>query len=846
MVREGFNMLRRHLAVPVLLLSAILAAGLIYSWCLRGRDHANHDVSPPALTLPEQRDSRPPDDLRATPSSSAVIYGSVLDPQGSAVPRATICLVREEDYDLAFRTAATAEADEPNPAFPKRTATVHSDSAGRYRFDGCTFGCYRLFVSHEQYFAEVTTPLWVLPVTPRLRRDFNLSSGQTISGVVTDEAGRSLAAVRVTCSRSAGRSVEVLLGLPDTVDTLAPKTLLSEALSVLSRPDGTFATGCLSPQRYDILLTKPGFAPRTFRAVAPGDRIEAILTRGVSVRGRFIDSAGKPLPQLEARLRDEPQNIPNRFDHLYRKTSSLDVLSVSTDRDGSFDFHSLLPKVYYLSAAVGDRVVLEQRVPATSGSADLGDIVIAGVPSAILGTVQDSSSVPVPDALVWAVLAPDTGTPLLSDALSRYVPTTLSARTDAEGAFSIAVPVWRPSDLVTLFAVSKSLVPEQIGVTHPNTPVTITLRPGVDLRGQVSNVVDDAPVSGARLSIEGTSATSALPEKEALSDENGEFEIKGLPDSGELLYVVTRHKEFLESRIAVTPPFKRGAVLNVRLYPIDAIHGMVVSDNTAPVPGANLELRVDGPRRQAVEAYLTSAASDASGQFTLQPGFSIRTEGIREVVVLASHPTEGRGRAVVSIPSSREHAIVPVTITLRQEVSIHGRVISKAGEAVKNASIRLVRSGGPGPVPKGCSDTSGSFLVQDIEPGMYNVCVQAIGFAPFVSEPRMIESDEALEVTLEPPYDVTGHVVNERNAPVPDATVFALEPAEVDTRSDTVARVARGLRARRAAQSASATARTGPNGSYTFHDLPERTVTLGAHPVFPFRVMTYDLGLGLR
>lgn len=227
-----------------------------------------------------------------------------------------------------------------------------------------------------------------------------LQPGMTVTGRVTFE-GRGLEVP----ANFRGVSVRLMSPAPS-----AGGVVMSPAVAQTAA-DGTFAMTGVAPGRYLIGATAPGAAPSTAAGAAPlrwlvrsatvngtdaadipieirpsenlTDVVVAFTDRMAAVKGRIIDTAGRPAPEFTL--------VVFSTDKSHWRQNSRRTRAVRPGNDGSFEILYLPPGSYHLAALtdleqanLGDASVLEQlaavAVPVTlaDGETKTQDVRLAG------------------------------------------------------------------------------------------------------------------------------------------------------------------------------------------------------------------------------------------------------------------------------------------------------------------------------------------------------------------------------------------------------------------------------------------------------------------------------------
>lgn len=252
-------------------------------------------------------------DLTLQPGGT--IFGRVLDPSGEPVVGASIELDPE-------RLSADARS-------LVRTTETRTDATGTYRLDGLApLGAYALIVRHDEYALGYVEDieLHLVPGQTETRVDVTLPRARSLRGRVRDAEGRPLAGAIVrarveTCG----------------IDTILPVARIlgdSEHRETTSGADGGYEFHGLRGRCYEVsagldghrpaergLTGRPdgGFSAFTGRpypdAVAPIETLDLWLLPSKTVRGRVIDSEGRPCPGWQVFATSEAESSTGQDGH---------------------------------------------------------------------------------------------------------------------------------------------------------------------------------------------------------------------------------------------------------------------------------------------------------------------------------------------------------------------------------------------------------------------------------------------------------------------------------------------------------------------------------------------------
>jgi protocatechuate 3,4-dioxygenase beta subunit len=426
-----------------------------------------------------------------------------------------------------------------------------------------------------------------------------LYRGSTASGRVVDPAGQPVggAEIELEHANPAGR--------------WTPEVYAAQAGG-----DGAFVVQHLPPGRFSLSVHHPGFAttvvPR-IELASTSNRIDlgtVILAAGATIRGRVVDSGGRPIAGAKASLRALRQ--PREVSYFSAAGRALHP-SGDTDQDGNFQFGDLgrdepfdleVTKSGYLAA-------WRHRVTAPTSESLRVEL---GAARSLRGRVVDAGRNPAAGAIVVGNYRP----PLQSDpAVPGY---SRSAVAEATGDFVLAdlAPGWIDLRIVASGHRGGKLTTVEIPAEGPLQPLEIVLPDGASLTGKVSDeegrpvagVAIAAARSGSRLgsaaSWEGDAGGAS-----ALADDEGRYALSGL-DTGAYTVTlsagVTGGGEEQSTAIEVTPAanhldlvWRRGQVIS----------GLVSDDTGLPIDEAQLTLVDAGGKT----SRSTSSAADGSFRF---------------------------------------------------------------------------------------------------------------------------------------------------------------------------------------------------------------------------------------
>lgn len=587
------------------------------------------------------------------------------------------------------------------------------------------------------------------PDPERAERDLH----PAISGrVLKKEDGRPIMGAKVGLLRSS--VVESFMSL-DLAELFRTTQAPNHPITVATTDDeGVFHIQQAEPGDYTVLVRAEGFGRRfsdSFRLSQGGEvtGLEVRLEPAVTFKGIVHNPEGLPVPSVQVSL----------FDRGRAQLRVLRTYQTTTNEKGRFEFTDLGPGRYTGSlVAKGYGATGMGQFRLTAGEAQGEPKVYVLAPEAeVFGRVFDvSTGKGLEGALVYAMAE-------FKD--SRGFPAYVETRSGKDGAYSLrGLP--REGDLI-LGARSEGY---GLKIENPTDKRGI---PGIQLaekdRNGERDLVDLPMVGGATVSgrilaegsltpIAGAEVTVISPNSigtvlrtgPVTSDENGRYEIKGVP-AGSFM-VMASHPDFVRAVFGLKGGFFGGLMatrktkegrdrplepgevrdaVDVVMQRGRRILGRVVDGTGAPVAGATIEF-LSGDGRDAMARSVlgrgTPFTTDAEGRFEL-----VSVPRHKKVEVVATHPRfVSSGREILDL--SGDEAPPEVTLRLGEGAVFKGVAYDSDGTAMAKTLVELVptdrRGGGflglggsVRPVRKleARTDDAGRFRIERIPAGKYSV-----------------------------------------------------------------------------------------------------------------------------
>jgi protocatechuate 3,4-dioxygenase beta subunit len=665
-----------------------------------------------------QRDENPPVTLLLEPA--APISGQVVDEAGKPVEGAKIETVT-------------------NPAGSRMVRVENkgamSGAAGRFVLRQLPAGRVHTVMAAKEGFAPARQ---LADSTAAVR--LILRKGTVAVGRVVDEQGLPVAGVKLT------------LALSEEADPL-PRLPLQ--FSGVSDAKGSFRLPNVSGGRFDLLAERPGFTATSMPGIlipeneAQADLGEVTLLPGAAIEGIVVDERDKPVEGAEVVL------TPAGSEGVASDERFMLRYPVVTGADGRFRIADL---------PLGMRVGLKAWHPELT-SAQMAGVEVPTAqpvrlrltrPRSLEGRVKDRQGEPVARARLYFSESP--GTPLGGGWDRRPA----QATTDPEGRFVLS-GLKPGTAYVTAIASgyrTRAAQAVQIPEEGQAPALEITLEPGTFLEGVVQDSRGN-PIPEARVHIQG--AAPHFFTNIVVADGQGHYEISDL-EPGSFEVQASLHNGPSARVVREIRPGRNR--LDFKLSDGTEISGRIVDSQGSPVPGAEISLRaVFREGETAMFRQDAQVVSSTDGSFVIQSvsDGEYRLSGTRPGFAPAAIPRIQVSGAPVS----------GLELQLGPGAAIRGRVLGLEPATASRVRVRAHSADGE-TFRMGVVDPSGSYRIEDVPPGEWNLVAHLGGnMVTAKAELHPGEQEVVQDLEFASGFTLTGRVLLDRN-PLPGVHVVLI------------------------------------------------------------------------
>jgi protocatechuate 3,4-dioxygenase beta subunit len=578
-----------------------------------------------------------------------------------------------------------------------------------------------------------------------------LAKGSTLAGTIVDAKTKQPVADAIVRLMTAG------FGLPGGE---TPHTAVTDA-------KGNYSFTNVVSGNFQLLVERPGYSvPRAEVALLPGRAAQKPLY-------------GTPLGTVAGTVVDEDKR-PVAAAHISTRAGSREAISMITfgrmggrstysGPDGRFVARNVSTEADVIVDAAKKGYPSAHTLAFRVNPGEKKSGVTLTIPRGIAfsGRVLDKNNKPVAGAAVE--LSESSGD--MMGGMRRILAFGQNrggddvVRSAADGTFTVRAKEGRYDVAVKAEGYAAKTLRAQ-SITAATKPVDIVLDPGVEVTGRVTRggVGLDNVIVGTMSMTEGPQTTT--------TGADGSFRLTDL-SPGQLMLVINKQDAFIQEMRTVTAPAKD---VIIDLPPGGRITGHVV-DKASHQPVTQFQAGVSTARGGGgmviqTPPMLKSFNSD-DGSFTLD---NIKP-GSTQVVVNAPGYTSGRAS---NIEVEEGKTAPEVTVELDTGVKLTGKVTGPDGTPISGVTVAQDQSMRGGRVMRFdgmnstvVTDPNGEYTIEALEPGEKTFNYSRSGYVTESRTVNLTGKEVRTDVQLSSGLRVSGQVVTDGGAPVPEAVVRA-------------------------------------------------------------------------
>ncbi len=492
-------------------------------------------------------------------------------------------------------------------------------------------------------------------------------------------------------------------------------------------------------------------------SMAGEQTMTVVLERVASLRGKVIDSDGRPLAGVSVGVMPEVDPVDSKRFALF--SEGREALSGA---DGRFEITSLPPatRLGLIARKAGFATTHSDldALPPYPTQTDLAVVLAAG--RTAIGTVVDEAMHPVAGASVelfrWRRASGNSRrdrpfatsfveTPVVTDAAGQF-----ALRDMAAGRFDLRVSA-------AGFVMAEVLGMEISDGTGPIDLDTVSLQPGMRLAGQVVDE-DDRPVAGADVWIgkPGNQSVSSTEDgSRTLSDSLGRFHFVDRATGS--YQIRARLEGFLVAESGrLETPLEAPIVLVLRRGA--TLVGRVVDDRGDVIVGARIRTYQFGEAYRSVRT-----TSDEAGHFELAGLATAKHQ-----LTFEARGFHAQKRQIQVLPNTD---LEPLEMVLERGARVSGQVEWPDGRPVSGVFVEVTPvADGDSKAASDHTNASGQFEIDNAPIGPA-VVTAWVGSLEIREEIEVRLGRQSVSLTLPPGFEVSGRVSDEDGEPVASARV---------------------------------------------------------------------------
>jgi protocatechuate 3,4-dioxygenase beta subunit len=547
--------------------------------------------------------------------------------------------------------------------------------------------------------------------------------------------------------------------------------------SAVTDAKGNYSITGIKPGNYQVVISHPGyFAAPTNVSLTAGARVQKPLVASPRARisGTVVDDDKRAIAAATINadtVSRDPMGFPR---NMRRLMAGLPIAhSAFSGPDGRFSVRTETQGDIELEASKrGLPNAKTSAIHVTSGEKKSGVTIVMPRGVAISGIVTDKQGKPLSGVGVTA--SEDDRGPIpggmrrfVSSAIRGLAEDDETVRTGSDGKFSTRVKEGTYDVVFKREGFSTKTV-RAVAANATTKPLDVALDPGVEITGRVTR--GGAGVEGVNVVVMAMDS----PEM-GVTGPDGHFTVSDL-SPGPAMVVFNKQDEFIQQMRNITAPAHD---ITIELPAGGRVSGRVVDKNThQPVTSFNAGVsmaRSGGGMQIEMPPMMKSFTSD-DGSFSLENVPS----GTVQVVASAPGYTTAR-QANVTIEAGK--SVDNLELDLDTGVKLSGHVTGPDGSPLSGVSVRpssggggamrIVANFGGGDASSATTDANGDYSIDQLEAGTKTFSFSMEGYLPTTKSVELSGHESRLDAQLSSGLHVTGMVVTDAGAPVPDADVRA-------------------------------------------------------------------------
>ncbi len=746
--------------------------------------------------------------------------------------------------------------------FRKSGVTAKTDKEGKYEFRG---------IEPTSYFVLTVAEGWLFHygdiVSLAADRDETLDvamdHGASISGRVINASGGGIAGAIVIAEFRPANMAGVGLIVRRLLRYLNGE-FLKGPFQTATREDGSFTVASLPTGVYDVAAYKLEGVEARVSLIETG-ATDAVIYLGdpARVKARFTDAQGQAAAQVPVLLerKDDQVQLPlpmagfDKVANTVNRFVSGGPKKATTGAKGEMLSGLLAPGKYKLLLEARGFMPLEREFELDWGQTlDLG-VIQVDRGATLRGFVVAVGGAPLEHAKVLAAPA-NTNFMNMGGAINDFVTGRSSAWTDSKGEFRLKGLLKGPYRLTVTCA---GYAPAQKKKVDSNgEPVTIELKPGVQVTGRVIRASDQSPIRDAKVRANSGPLSTR-------TDEDGRFVLEGVVASDGSIDPFGSSETFGQARETSTKievqtdakgfmsqdeelDLAKGEThVEFALIKAPEISGLVLDPDGKPAPGSlvrltpamAMELPFDFFDTSMI--FLSATVSDLEGKFRFK---DFKSGGKKaQYRVIADHVLYSRGSSEPFGLKEKAGGDEPVDVqvTLVRGAKVRG-LVTDGVKPVSGATVRLAKAqkkNGDADqlnmfmnmvgLPKGgdlaTTGRDGKFEYTRVLPGEYVVTAEVVGFTDSPPQQLSIAAGDEKEVTLvvDPGGEIFGSVTDVNGNALASAKVRLFkEPAAGSEKGEET----KLFEAQKFFGGSYKSVRTGEDGAFRIQGLPAATYAI--------------------